>query len=120
MYDYDSSGSMADALSRVASVVDDDGSSTHLADYSYLGLRTFVETDYTEPDVEYTLGTAGGNDSDTETSTTVWTASDASTTATGTTTDHPPMWIASSMVMTAPAAGCGGKRGGSIAEQRVR
>ncbi|MEZ6131585.1 MAG: hypothetical protein R3C59_23185 [Planctomycetaceae bacterium] len=66
LYDYDSSGSMADALSRVASVVDDDGSSTHLADYSYLGLRTFVETDYTEPDVEYTLvGTAGGNDSDT-------------------------------------------------------
>ncbi|MEZ6129850.1 MAG: hypothetical protein R3C59_14300 [Planctomycetaceae bacterium] len=65
-YDYDSSGSMADALSRVASVVDNDGSSTHLADYSYLGLRTFVETDYTEPDVEYTLvGTAGGNDSDT-------------------------------------------------------
>ncbi|MEZ6131602.1 MAG: hypothetical protein R3C59_23270 [Planctomycetaceae bacterium] len=53
LYDYDSSGSMADALSRVASIVDDDGSSTHLADYSYLGLRTFVETDYTEPDVEY-------------------------------------------------------------------
>ncbi|MEZ6131583.1 MAG: hypothetical protein R3C59_23175 [Planctomycetaceae bacterium] len=57
---------MADALSQLASVADDDGSSTHLADYSYWGLRTFVETDYTEPDVEYTLvGTAGGNDSDT-------------------------------------------------------
>lgn len=65
-YDYGSAGSMADALSRVASIVDDDGSSTHLADYSYLGLRTFIETDYTEPDVKYTLvGTAGGNDSDT-------------------------------------------------------
>ncbi|MEQ9410365.1 MAG: RHS repeat-associated core domain-containing protein [Fuerstiella sp.] len=65
-FEYDSSGSMPDALSRIASIVDDDGSSTHLADYSYLGLRTFVETDYTEPEVKYTLvGTAGGNDSDT-------------------------------------------------------
>ena len=65
-YDYDSSGTMPDALSRVAAIVDDDGSSTHLADYSYLGLRTFVETDYTQPDVRYTLvGTAGGNDSNT-------------------------------------------------------
>ena len=37
-----------------------------MADYSYLGLRTFVEVDYTEPDVKYTLvGTAGGNDPDT-------------------------------------------------------
>jgi len=65
-YNYDASGSMPDALSRVTSIVDDDGSSTHLADYSYLGLRSFVETDYTEPEVKYTLvGTAGGNDSDT-------------------------------------------------------
>ncbi len=65
-YDYDSSGSMPDALSRIESIVDDDGLSTHLADYSYLGLRTFVETDYTQPDVKYTLvGTAGGNDADT-------------------------------------------------------
>ena len=65
-YDYDSTDSMPDALSRVASIVDDDGSSTHLADYSYLGQNTFVETDYTEPDIKYTLvGTAGGNDPDT-------------------------------------------------------
>ncbi|NQV28345.1 MAG: hypothetical protein HQ518_28665, partial [Rhodopirellula sp.] len=65
-YDYDSTDSMPDALSRVAAIVDDDGSSTHLADYSYLGQSTFVETDYTEPDIKYTLiGTAGGNDPDT-------------------------------------------------------
>ncbi|MEZ6114536.1 MAG: hypothetical protein R3C99_26520 [Pirellulaceae bacterium] len=35
--------SMPDALSRIAAIVDDDGSQTHLADYSYLGLRSFVE-----------------------------------------------------------------------------
>jgi len=46
--------------------VDDDASSTHLVDYSYLGLSSFVETDYTEPETKYTLiGTAGGNDPDT-------------------------------------------------------
>ena len=39
---------------------------THLAAYSYVGLRSFVETDYTEPDVRYTLiGTAGGDDPNT-------------------------------------------------------
>jgi YD repeat-containing protein len=65
-YDYGSTDSMSDALSRIASIVDDDAGSTHLADYSYLGLSTFVETDYTEPDIKYTLvGTAGGNDPDT-------------------------------------------------------
>jgi YD repeat-containing protein len=65
-YGYGSSDSMPDVLSRVASIIDSDGGSTHLADYSYLGLRTFVEVDYTEPDVKYTLvGTAGGNDPDT-------------------------------------------------------
>ena len=65
-YNYGTSDEIDDALSRVAALVDDDMSSTHLADYSYLGLRNFVEVDYTEPDVEYTLiGTAGGNDPDT-------------------------------------------------------
>ena len=65
-YNYGASDEIDDALSRVAALVDDDMSSTHLADYSYLGLRNFVEVDYTEPDVEYTLiGTAGGNDPDT-------------------------------------------------------
>jgi len=65
-YGYDSSNSMADALSRVAAVIDNDGGATHLADYSYLGQQSFVETDYTQPDVKYTLvGTAGGDDPDT-------------------------------------------------------
>jgi len=80
-YDYGSSDSTDDALSRVGSIVDDDAGSTHLADYSYLGLGPVrgalptvdtpftpgaVEVDYTEPDIKYTLvGTAGGNDPDT-------------------------------------------------------
>ena len=65
-YDYGSSGSVNDGVSRVASIVDDDAGSTHLADYSHLGLNTFVEVDYTEPDIKYTLvGTTGGNDPDT-------------------------------------------------------
>ncbi|MBM3998455.1 MAG: hypothetical protein FJ297_02745 [Planctomycetes bacterium] len=65
-YGYGTAGGNNDAASRVESLIDDDGSSTYLADYSYLGLGTFVEVDYTEPDVKYTLvGTAGGNDPDT-------------------------------------------------------
>jgi RHS repeat-associated protein len=65
-YGYNASNSMADALSRVAAVIDNDGGATHLADYSYLGQQSFVETDYTQPDVRYTLvGTAGGDDPDT-------------------------------------------------------
>lgn len=65
-YNYGTTDDIDDALSRVAALVDDDMNSTHLVDYSYLGLRNFVEVDYTEPDVEYTLiGTAGGNDPDT-------------------------------------------------------
>ncbi len=47
-YDYGSTGSTDDALSRVASLIDDDGS-THLVDYSYLGRNTFAKTDYPEP-----------------------------------------------------------------------
>jgi RHS repeat-associated protein len=64
-YSYGTANGIDDAASRVASLIDNNGT-THLADYSYLGLRTFVETDYTEPDVKFTLiGTAGGNDPDT-------------------------------------------------------
>jgi len=64
--DYGTTGGIHDAASRVAALVDDDASSTHLADYCYLGLSTFVEVDYTEPDIEWTLvGTAGGTDPDT-------------------------------------------------------
>ena len=65
-YNYGTTDGIDDAISRTAALVDNDMSSTHLADYEYLGLRDFVEVDYTEPDVEYTLiGTTGGNDPDT-------------------------------------------------------
>ena len=65
-YDYGSANSIPDAASRIASIVDDDIGSTHLADYSYLGLGTFIETDYTEPEIKWTMvGMAGGNDPDT-------------------------------------------------------
>jgi len=65
-YDYGSANSIPDAVSRIGSIVDDDMSSTHLADYSYLGFGTFIETDYIEPEIKWTMvGTAGGNDPDT-------------------------------------------------------
>ncbi len=65
-YNYGTSDDIDDAISRVAALVDGDMGSTHLADYAYLGLSKFVEVDYTEPDVKYTLiGTTGGNDPDT-------------------------------------------------------
>ena len=65
-YEYGTTDGINDAASRIESIVDDDVSSTHLADYEYLGTGTFVEVDYTEPDIKYTLiGTAGGNDPDT-------------------------------------------------------
>ena len=53
-YSYGSTGSTDDALSRVASLIDDDGA-THLVDYSYLGRNTFVKTDYPEPDLRHDL-----------------------------------------------------------------
>jgi len=65
-YDYGSANSIADAASRIASIVDDDMALTHLADYSYLGLGTFIGVDYTEPEIKWTMvGTTGGNDPDT-------------------------------------------------------
>ena len=60
-YNYGSSGSTDDALSRVASLIDDDGS-THLVDYSYLGRNTFVKTDYPQPDLRYDLAMGAGDD----------------------------------------------------------
>jgi RHS repeat-associated protein len=52
-------------LTWIAALIDDNGT-THLTDYAYLGLNAFVEADYTEPDIKYTLvGTAGGDDPDT-------------------------------------------------------
>lgn len=62
---YGTAGSLPDAASRIAALIDNDGT-THLADYSYLGLGTVVEVDETQPDLKFTLiGTAGGNDPDT-------------------------------------------------------
>ena len=60
-YDYGAVNGMDDSDSRVASLVDDDGPSTHLVDYSYLGVGSsaqsvdapfglgFVVADYTQP-----------------------------------------------------------------------
>ena len=65
-YDYGTADSTDDAASRVFALVDDDMASTHLAEYQYLGLKTFVEVDYTEPELEYTLiGVGGGTNPDT-------------------------------------------------------
>ena len=60
-YSYGSSGSTDDALSRVASLIDNDGS-THLVDYSYLGGGSFVKADYPEPDLRYDLAMGTGSD----------------------------------------------------------
>lgn len=63
-YAYGTANGNNDAASRIESLIDDD--TTHLADYVYLGLSRFVEADYTEPDVKYTLvNLSGGNDPDT-------------------------------------------------------
>jgi hypothetical protein len=62
--DYGSTGSMPDALSRVASIVDQDN--THLADYSYLGERSIVVADSPQPQVKSTFASlTGTNDPDT-------------------------------------------------------
>lgn len=59
-YDYGTTDGINDASSRIESLVDDDVSSTHLVDYSYLGERTFVIADLTEPDVKWTLADLTG------------------------------------------------------------
>jgi RHS repeat-associated protein len=64
-YDYGSFGGINDAISRIVSLIDDDVT-THLADYSFVGLNQCVVVDYAEPDVKYTLvDQAGANDPDT-------------------------------------------------------
>ena len=47
-YDYGSTGGTNDLLSRVGSLIDDD--STHLADYTYLGLNQIVQVSSPQPD----------------------------------------------------------------------
>eukprot|EP00456_Euglypha_rotunda_P043414 TRINITY_DN33_c0_g1_i1.p1 TRINITY_DN33_c0_g1~~TRINITY_DN33_c0_g1_i1.p1 ORF type:complete len:668 (+),score=117.64 TRINITY_DN33_c0_g1_i1:161-2005(+) len=54
-----------DGVSRISSLIDNDGT-THLADYSFVGLGAYVVVDYTQPDVKYTLvDLSGTNDPDT-------------------------------------------------------
>ncbi len=60
-YDYGSAGSSDDALSRVASLIDDDGS-TRLVDYSYLGAGAIIQADYVQPDVRCDLAHGAGAD----------------------------------------------------------
>lgn len=60
-YNYGSSNGINDAASRIESIVDDDGGSTHLADYEYLGLSAIVEVDYAEPDLRYRLFDPAGS-----------------------------------------------------------
>ena len=53
-YNYGTSGGTNDLLSRVGSLIDNNGT-THLADYTYLGLERIVQDSYTtEPAVELT------------------------------------------------------------------
>jgi YD repeat-containing protein len=62
-YDYGTAGGIPDAISRIDAIKD---GGTALAQYSYLGLGTFVITDYTEPDIKWILNDLSGtNDPDT-------------------------------------------------------
>ena len=64
-YNYGTSNGIDDAIGRVASLIDDNGT-THLVDYSYLGSGTFVIADDTEPETKWTLADLSGtNDPDT-------------------------------------------------------
>jgi len=63
---YGSAGSITDSYGQVASLIDSDGSSTHVADYIYLGLGTVVQQDSPQASLRYTLiDLAGSNDPDT-------------------------------------------------------
>ncbi len=64
-YDYAAANGIDDATSRLASLIDNDGT-THLVDYSYVGTGTFVIADDAEPDIKWTLADlSGANDPDT-------------------------------------------------------
>lgn len=63
-FDYGTAGGIADRLSRIAALVDDDA--TPLAEYQYLGLGATVQIDSPEPDLRMTLvDLSGANDPDT-------------------------------------------------------
>ena len=62
--DYGTTGSMNDAASRI-SRMKDQGASSYLVEYSFLGLSGFVKTVYLESSAQYTLiGTTGGTNPD--------------------------------------------------------
>ena len=64
-YNYGTTGGINDSLSRIGSLIDNDGT-THLADYSYLGQNETVIVSYAQPSVEYILASlTGTNDPDT-------------------------------------------------------
>jgi RHS repeat-associated protein len=64
-YGYGTTNGIDDALSRICSLIDNDGT-THLAEYLFVGLGGYVAVDYTQPDVKYTLvNLSGSNDPDT-------------------------------------------------------
>jgi hypothetical protein len=57
---YGTGGGISDSASRVASLIDNDGT-THLADYSYLGAAGIVIDDYGQPQIRYTLASVTGS-----------------------------------------------------------
>lgn len=52
-YDYGTSGGTNDLLSRIGSIIDNDGT-THLADYTYVGLNQIVQVASPQPDTMLT------------------------------------------------------------------
>ena len=54
-YDYGVSTSINSNASRIASLIDSDAGSTHLADYSYLGLTSVAEQTSPQPAIQFTL-----------------------------------------------------------------
>ncbi|HWB14723.1 MAG TPA: RHS repeat-associated core domain-containing protein, partial [Pirellulales bacterium] len=60
-YNYGASGAIDDALSRVASLIDNDGV-THLADYTRIGAATFVQQSSPQPQIAWSLINGTGID----------------------------------------------------------
>ncbi|HEY1603571.1 MAG TPA: hypothetical protein VGG64_28480, partial [Pirellulales bacterium] len=60
-YQYGSSGGDGDQLSRIASYLDVASGST-LVNYTYLGLSSFIQVNYPQPNITYNLATGSGND----------------------------------------------------------
>ena len=58
---YGTSGGTDDALSRIVSLIDDDGV-THLVDYTRIGVDGIVEATYPQPNIRYDLINGSGAD----------------------------------------------------------